>query len=337
MKSRLIIFLILFALILGAFEIFVRANGKYFFSLSDRVLLKTAILERSTDTPVLFIGTSRFLDGIDQGAFSDALKKETGQRFKCFNGATAGIQGARFAYFAEKAARKKSLTHVILEMSPPALHKSKLNFPDQDNAEVITEEPGTKFATHFENKLQNWVSQHIGLVKYRKAMRPKTLLKLIVLYTSDFVDPAVWSRKGGLRNLFPSDDYEVTEEHFATIRPEIIKADSIEAVPDDFEANKYYEALEKVSKIFSDSEIKVIWVALPVSIKSRRANHGPQFTGPYQVIAHQYGSTFYDYTGVDVDPGFFRDPSHLNEEGRKIFSTVLARQLAKHFVKKPTR
>jgi len=337
MKSRLIIFLILFALILGTFEIFVRVNGEYFFSLSDRVLLKTAILERSTDTPVLFIGTSRFLDGIDQGIFSDALKKETGQRFKCFNGATAGIQGARFAYFAEMAAKKETLTHVILEMSPPALHKSELNFPDQENTETITEDPESRFATRFENRLQNWVSKHVGLVKYRKAMRPKTLLKLVVLYSSDFIDPAVWSRKGGLRNLFPSDDYEVTDEHFATIRPEIIKANSIKAVPDDFEANQYYEALEKVSKVFSDSGIKIIWVAPPVSIESRDANHGPQFTAPYQVIAHQYGSTFYDYTGVEIDPGLFRDPGHLNEEGRKIFSTVLAKQLAGHFVTKPTR
>ncbi len=335
MKSRLIVFLILFALVLGVFEVFVRANGKYFFALSDRVLLRTAILERSPDTRILFIGTSRFLDGIDQTQFSETLEKRTGQHFKCLNGATAGIQGARFAYFAEIAAKNEFLTHVILEVSPPSLHKSVLNLPNQNVVETVSTKSEGKFATRFENQLQDWIGQHIGIVKYRKAMRPKTLSKLVALYSSDFVDPAVWSRKGALRSIFSPVSYEVTEDHLSNIQPDITIPDLVNAVPGDFEKNQYFEGLEKVSRFFSDSDIKVIWVAPPVSPESRSANHGPQFTSQYQVIAHRYGSVFYDYAGTDFDPELLRDPTHLNAKGRKVFSTVLADQIADHFVGKP--
>lgn len=337
MKSRLIIFLILIALILGVFEVFVRANGKYFFALSDRVLLRTAILERSPDTRVLFIGTSRFLDGIDQTQFSETLEKRTGQYLKCLNGSTAGIQGARFAYFAEIAAKNEFLTHVILEVSPPSLYKSVLDLPNQDAVETVSPEPQEKFATRCENQLQNWVGQHVGIVKYRKAMRPKTLSKLIALYSSDFVDPAVWSRKGALRSIFSPVSYEVTEDHLSKTQPDITRPESIDAVPENFTENQYFEGLEKVSRFFADSNIKVIWVAPPVSPESRSANHGKQFTSQYQVIAHRYGSVFYDYAGTGFDSEFFRDPTHLNAKGRKVFSTVLADQLADYFARKPAR
>ncbi len=335
MKSRLILFLILFTLILGVFEVFVRANGKYFFALSDRVLLRTAILERSPDTRVLFIGTSRFLDGIDQAQFSKTLEKQTGQSFKCLNGATAGIQGARFAYFAKIAAENEFLTHVILEVSPPSLHKSVLDIPTLDTVERASSKPGEKFATRMENQLQGWVGNHVGIVKYRKALRPKTLSKLVALYCSDYIDPTVWSRKGALRSIFSPVSHEVTKEDASGFQAEITRPDSIKTIAKDFEKNQYYEGLENISEIFADSGITVIWVAPPVSPASRSANHGEQFTSQYRAIAHLYGSTFYDYAGVDLDPEFQRDPTHLNAKGRKVFSTVLARQLADYFAKKP--
>lgn len=81
-KPRLLKFLFFFCLILVALEGFVRAQGSYFFMLSDKLLLKVAILKRAEETRVLFLGTSRFLDAIAEQDFTDELEKLTGERIK---------------------------------------------------------------------------------------------------------------------------------------------------------------------------------------------------------------------------------------------------------------
>ena len=328
MNSRLVKSLILMALIISAAEIFVRANSDNFFALSDKLLLKVEILERNPDTRVLCLGTSRFLDAIDERQFSSEIERLTGKKIKVMNAATTGSQGARFEYFAEIAAKNLNLTHVILEADPPALQDGKLNFPDQLTSEDTTDSENQKFASRIETRLQAWVVDHIAIVKYRKALRPATFEKLFVLATSDAIAPNAWSRKGILRNFFVSSEVEVTDQIIADFRPEIITRESVTTPPDKLKPGVELKHLQRISEIFADSDIEVIWVAPPVSEAKIRSNHNSKYSAYYRDLAYRHGTEFYDYAGNVTDPQYLRDPTHLNAVGRHVFTAILAHDLA---------
>ena len=333
MNPRLIKFLIIFALVVGGFEVFARVNGKYFYALSDKVLLKAEILERSPETTVLFMGSSRFLDAIDHTVFSDAIAERTGTDFKCLNGAATGFDGARFGFFADIAARNPNLTHVILEASSPSLGNGKLDFPDQKTAPKVTDnERKEVFADVFETRLQDWWTEHIARVKYRKSLRPKVLLKLLILFTADSVDPNIWMRKGIARNLFASSEFDVAEDFTEHFSPDVFTPSTITEIPERLNPNHIYKNLENVSSILSKNKnLIVIWVAPPVSQEKQKGNYSAKYTRYYQTIAFRFGSTFYDYAGLGMEEEFLRDTTHLNAKGRALFSTILADQLAGHF------
>lgn len=332
MKSRLVKFLLLLLLILGAFEVFVRMNARNFHAFSDKLLLKVALLERNPETKVLFLGTSRFLDAIEDRQFTTEIERLTGREIVAMNAATTGSQGARFAYFARIAAENAHLTHVILEASPPALHDGDLNFPDAITPDVPAEEEGATFATRIENKLQRWVTGNVAIAKYRKTLRPATLQKFVVLHTADIIPPNAWARKGIVRNLFVKPDVALTEEIAAEFQAEIIRHEEGEAPPRRLRRGDTIDNLNRISEIFASSDIEVIWVAPPVSKAEISDSHNPKLTDYYRDIALRFGSDFYDYAGSAIDDEFLRDPTHLNANGRFVFTTMLARALADRIV-----
>lgn len=329
MNSRLVKFLVLTALIIGAVEVFVRANRGNFFALSDKLLLKVEILERNPDTRVLCLGTSRFLDAIDERQFSSEIKRLTGKNIKVMNAATTGSQGARFEYFAEIAAKNSNLTHVILEAAPPALQDGELNFPDHLASLEPDNSKHQKFATRIEDRLQTWVMKHIAIAKYRKALRPATFEKLFVLATSDAIAPNTWSRKGILRNFLVSSEVEITDQIVAQFRPLITTRANVPTVPQELRPSVEFKHLQRISEIFASSDIEIIWVAPPVSRAKIKSNHNSKYTDYYRDLAQRFGSEFYDYAGNSIDDQYLRDPTHLNASGRYVFTAILAQNLAK--------
>jgi hypothetical protein len=327
MKSPLTRFLIILLLILITIELLVRANGKYFYALSDSMLLNAKILEREPETKILFLGTSRFLDAIDHHLFTKELAIHTGVTLKSLNAATTGLQNERLAWFSEVAVANPGLTHVIIEASPPAMGSDgKLNFPGQNSPAVDSAETA-RFPDRFENRLQSWVMDHIALATYRKALRPKTLIKLFVLHTANFMDPNVWSRKRPLQSIFFPVNEEVTPQMIANREPAIVAPGPTPAtVP----SGETFANLKKIADIFQSHQLKVIWVAPPVSSQQVSANHNPLFTSYYQTISNHMGATFYDYAGQGWEEKYLRDPSHLGPRGRNVFTKMLAAHLARY-------
>jgi hypothetical protein len=328
MKSRFAKFLLLISLIVGALELFVRANSDDFFALSDKLLLKVEILARNPDTRVLCLGTSRFLDAIDERQFGSEIERLTGEKIKVMNAATTGSQGARFAYFAEIAAKNKTLTHVILEATPPALQDGELNFPDQIAPDTLPGESPISFAIQVEDRLKQWVTDHVAIAKYRKALRPSTMEKLFVLQTSNWIAPNAWSRKGIIRNFFTSPEVEVTEQAIAAMRPQIIERGTLELPIQPLRDDVAHDHLKRVSEIFSASNIQVIWVSPPVSSEKSHSNHNGKYSDFYRDIVQQHDAVFYDYAINSLDDRYLHDPTHLNASGRFLFTAILARDLA---------
>ena len=335
MKSRLIRFLIVSGILLAGLELMVRANGKYFFALSDKMLLKAEILERSPETRVLFLGTSRFLDAIDHEAFSGELKKRTGRRIKSLNAATAGLQSERLAYFAEKAVEHPGLTHIIIEASPPAMGKGgPLELPGAKAADAkeSSQDKVQRFADRIEGNLQEALVDRVALVNYRKALRPKTLVKLFVLYTADYFDPNIWSRKRPLEAIFFPRTVEIDEKWIESFQPVVMKKGpkerSAERSPPDSEE---YRRIREIARIFEGSGREVIWVAPPVSGRAVRGSHNRRLTRIYEAVAGEFDQDFLDYAGLGIEEIYLRDATHLNAKGRNAFSKILAAHLETYF------
>jgi hypothetical protein len=328
MKSPIVKYLLAMLLVTAALELFVRANSENFFALSDKLLLKVEILKRSPDTRVLCLGTSRFLDAIDERRFSAEIERLSRKRIKVMNAATTGSQGARFEYFAEIAAGNPHLTHVILEATPPALQDGELNFPDSITTRTSSVAGTPIFTDKVENRLQKWVVENIALAKYRKALRPATVEKFFVLQTADWIPPNSWSRKGILRNFFTTQDFEITAKMINGLRPEIIDSADAEPPRTDLRSDVAFDHLSRVAEIFSASDIEVIWVSPPVSAAKSHSNHNGKYSDFYRQVALHHDSVFYDYAETPLDDAYLRDPTHLNAAGRHLFTTILARDLA---------
>jgi len=333
MNARLSVFLLSFFLILAGLELAMRWNGESFHALTDPLLIKAAILEKSPETSVLFLGTSRFVDGIEQETFAREISKISGKSIRVLNGATTGSQGDRSAYFAELATKHPGLTHVILEASPPALMGGELGFEKTSESEPAEEAESdarkSRFADRLESTLQDWFRSKSALVRHRKSLRPKPLLKLPVILLSDVVDPNIWSRKGVLTSLISSSQVAPESPLPGDVRP--AKVTGGNQSEDAIVQKSQFKMLIRLCEIFEKSKLKVIWVAPPVRRSERSANHNPDYTAMYSIAAERFGIEFLDYAATNLDESLFRDPSHLNAKGRPIFSRILARDLAGHF------
>lgn len=333
MNARLSIFLLSFFLILAGLEVAMRWNGEAFHALTDPLLIKAAILERSPETNVLFLGTSRFVDGIEQETFAREISEISGKSIRVLNGATTGSQGDRSAYFAELATKHPGLTHVILEASPPALVGGDLGFEQTAEGEPALElDPDARkslFADRFESQLQDWFRSKLALVRLRKSLRPKPLLKLPVILLSDIVDPNVWSRKRVLTSLFLSSPDGPESSLPEGVTPETITGSN--QTEDAIVQKDQFTMMTRLCEIFGKSDLEVIWVAPPVRPSKRSENHNSDYTAMYSIAAERFGIEFLDYAATNLDESLFRDPTHLNAKGRSIFSRILARDLAENF------
>lgn len=323
-KARLIPYV---GALLGLFltlEVFARFNAEHFFALSDKILLKVQILKQAPDTRVLFLGSSRFLDAIDARTFAATMKREADVELKTFNGATTGLNIERYSYFARVASEQEGLTHVVLEASKPALIEGELGFVDDREAAAVGDAP-----KDLEGGLRQAFDQNISLVRYRKALRPKVLLKLLVLHTADAIDPDIWSRKGTLKQIFYRSKAAATDEQQRQHEPTIIRADANGGEPATEETKQMLANMRRVAGIFRDAKVKVIWMAPPVAADQVEANSNTEITACYRRVAREFDTVFFDYAARGFEAELRRDPTHLNTDGRRVFSEIFATHLAK--------
>jgi len=334
MTRRLLLFLALFVSILAALELFVRANGASFEALSDRLAFQIRVFERSPeDTAALFLGTSRFADAIDQTVFSDAVSERVKEDVRAVNGAMGGINLGEIMEFAEVVVDSPSLPRVIVEVSGPSVTMGTTKSPDPSSEDLAMSGPDVeRFPDRFENRLQGWFLDHSSLVRYRKALRPRTFLRLAILYSANFVDPGKWARKGVIRELLTSSDFEIPEEAFAALIPVRFSPDSPAGKhsfsEEDLIEDPVFQGMVEIAEILKESSAEVTWVAPPVSEVMQPSEGGAKRRAIYERIARDYEVTILDYSGISFDPAWFRDQSHLNEKGRTLFSRLVARDLS---------
>ncbi len=101
---------------------------------------------------------------------------------------------------------------------------------------------------------------------------------------------------------------------------------------DDAPALDYsYSRLMKFIQVLKENDIKMILVAMPVKQDYRLDDE-------LENILEREGITLIDmreYNGLDDD--MFKDGQHLNEEGARLFTSVLSRKLMKEIKEKPEK
>ena len=339
MTRRLLLFVSFLLLALGILEFLVRASGEYFEALSDKTLMRIKIFERSpSDLGLLFIGTSRFVDAIDGPLFSKGIKERSGKTLRTLNGATAGLDVTGMIRFADAASQREGLKVVVLEVSVPSL-ASPISHPKEEPGEAVSQvapkKPG--FGPLLEETLQAGLAKQLGIVTYRKALRPASVFNLLALYSGNVMDTTIWKRKGLLRELFSSSDPGINEEQFSKIVPAVTapveSGTGSGTMPDpsrNASANGELENMVRLAETLADSGVKVIWVTPPVTPGVAGSEGGEGRVAAYRYMASHYGTHVFDYSQAAIPADCYRDPSHLNKKGRTLFSKLLARDLAAH-------
>ena len=333
MTRRLLLFVAFLLLALGILEFLVRNGGEYFEALSDKTSMRIKIFERSpSDLGLLFIGTSRFVDGIDGPLFSKGIEERSGKTIKTLNGATAGIDVNGIVRFAKAASQREGLRVVALEASVPSLGPPKSLQTEEGNSNVSeVDAKKSGFGPLLEEALQAGLVKRLGIVTYRKALRPASVVNLLALYSGNMMDTTIWKRKGVLRELLSSPEPGIDEEQFSKILPVVTDPPEKRIAGDsavDLAADQTLENMVLLTGILVESDIKVIWVTPPVTPAVAGSEGGEKRIAAYRYIASHYGTSVFDYSQAAIPGDCFRDPSHLNKKGRTLFSRLLARDLA---------
>ncbi len=320
---RLLAFVLGLIVFAGLLELGVRRNGLLFSAASHRALAKVAMFERHSRVDILFLGTSRTQDGVSPALIAEAVTK--------FAPALAEIRGYNAAFtsssldaleaLASRFLSKPELKLVVIELSDP----QRRNPATPWKGDVVTANPST-----LEGRLTQW-AQRLHCVKQRSAFLSDNIARLPALL---LFAPSLggWEVKG-------ADQLSVWLGH-----PEKPAADFDSqawqpiVLPSNAGAQTLYTGAEQwviadrfsqVAAQYKARGIQVVFASPPLrphpSLTSERASMEPLL----QAVSYRSQCEVWDFSASKVSDRFFRDPSHLNAEGRAHYSQALAIEITR--------
>jgi len=296
-------------LVLIGIEVFVSHNQTYFKALSDKLLLKLEMLKKREDDQLVFIGSSKSLDAIDGELFNDLFNKASPQRLKSFNMATAGQNKSRFFYTIQKVLHSP-VKILIIEISDVNFIKGDLRFSnDSELNQNLENQP-------LEDKLTSMLHDHLNIVKYRKAFKPKAILRLFMIFTSNVFNHDMWFRSNTIKQIISKLQPIPNFDPLKLIDPKVIDSRS-------FGDDKFIDLIEILKK----SNKKIIFINPPVAAKVVERECSNKNHLSYKSLSSELNTKVYDYSCTGLNKEFLRDPIHLNALGRKAFTKILVRDL----------
>ncbi len=296
--KKLLFFITCLCIFFLSLELVVLFNFKAFNSLSDKLLLRLAMLEYRNKDQVVFIGSSRSLDAVDAPLLSRELGVPT------YNISSTGQNKKRFFYTLRKVLEQKQVKTLIIEFSHVNFIKGELGF-------LTFNKKNEQEANNFEEKIRNFVYKKSSMVKVRKVFKPKTFLRLLMLMTSRVFNHDIWFRSNTLAQLFIS-----TKNHLDyDFDPQILKNPNPQRA-ENLSVQELLKILEKTNK-------KIFFLTPPVQASVVHKNCNTQTQKNNQSLP--YVLLNYSCTGFPKD--LMRDKTHLSPSGRLVFSKSLAEAL----------
>lgn len=278
-------------------------------------------------TEILFLGSSRFSDGVSAKVFREQLE-HSGETLKAFNGGITGATMERLKYFFDTAIEKEGIKYIIIEISRPQLKRIPLDVQTDD-------EDGDKVET----ELANFFEKHSKLVRWRKSLCIDNLKNAPIILFSNHLEGSELFRRGGFSDLIEDEKAIVDAAVLKTWQPYVIEPNTLNIHIDEIALNAHEESknagvvdydfmvpiFKEVVKKSKQKNVEIILVVPPLVNKSLEKEHNKEFLDLYQALANETGFSIYDFTAIKIPETYFRDKdSHLNKTGRDLFSTKLA-------------
>ena len=332
MLRRLVIFILCIFALFAGLECLMRAKEDVFAVLADKSLLREKLIrDSSSDTEVMILGTSRLLDAVDQGLFSESVARQTGRKIKTFNASVPGVNVEILERFVAVVSEKDEVKLVIIEASTPSLTQFPVDTSGQTvrAAEGALEVTENRFPDQLEEWLREWMSDHLAFVRKRKALQPKTLLKFFVVVTADFIDPNLWDRKGVGRNLINFKARKIPELAEDALVPEIVSPKASSFSTDHQTNDPIVGLMVRITRSLQGRGKTVVWVVPPVGGTASHIESNDERNKQYETAINLGGGQLLNYAMPALKSDYLRDPTHLNIYGRSFFSAALARDIVK--------
>ena len=276
-------------------------------------------------TEILFLGSSRFSDGVSAKVFRERLE-HSGETLKAFNGGISGATMEHLEYFFDAAIEKEGIRHIIIEISRPQLKRIPADVKADDTDKI-------------EAELGSFFEKHSKLVRWRKSLRLDNLKNAPIILFSNHLEGSELFRRGGFSDLIEDEKTTVDAAVLKTWQPNVIVPNTLDVHVDKIALNAHEERdnmgvvdydfiapiFKKVVKKARQKNVKIILVVPPLVNKSLEKEHNQEFSDLYQALANETGFSIYDFTAIKIPEIYFHDKdSHLNKNGRDLFSAKLA-------------
>ncbi len=351
--SKYILILLTFFITL---ELFFRHNYQEILILSDKQLIKSAILKKLGLQNVAVFGSSRSNDAFDSRYFSKQVvesnplifKRQTSDvknpnsnilaknkdriSFQSFNAASIRMSPQKYLQSLNEAFKNQAANLFIIEISEGIFSQSDskatiLTSKQAKSADEISinHDQGLKIEgeTGIEGFLQDFFYDNFILVQQRHALKLKTALRLLMLKSAGYIPSERWFRSGIIKSFFAK-DIVFMEEDYKKYSPQIYQKSSEHTVyvQPDHEVFK-----NELMHLFKNINNKYILINLPVKIKVREQECTSKNREFYKYMVYQLDTTVLDFSCLDLPNDFFKDEKHLNYRGRVFFSKLLAHHL----------
>jgi len=304
-------------IILISLELLFNFSAVIFSNTTDRVKLKSAMFEFRGETEVLFLGSSRFKDGISPNLYSKQLLENSGTTYRGFNGAITGANIERLEYFFNKAVEKEGVKHIVIEISMPQLSRKTADIEDANEKEDL------------DSKLSDFFADKSKLIRWRKSLRFDNLKNAPAILFADYMEGSELYRKGAFSDMFDDDEITVDTHILKTWNPSIIHPNN-----EPISIKKYEFVLKAFKNMMHKANAKHINVVLviPPIVNARKLEESQKETlDLYQSVANLTQNNIFNFAELDIPETYFRDQdSHLNKDGRDLFSIKIADIMIQH-------
>jgi hypothetical protein len=314
--------ILLFSLLLGGFELFVRTEfvrsrlntptiGSRHGQFENQLARLERVVEREGPVDCIFLGSSLVWLGVEPETFTQAYKLETGRDIRCF---TFGIS-------AMPASAAGPVAKILIHDYKPRLliygiSARDFAFPiEAEDAAVILETPWVQYRVgHF--TIQGWLYEHFYTLRYLLHFHRLLRFDFSPLENQFGTTPAEWY--GFLPKNKP-----ITDKSLASASEYAHEwLYNYKIWPDDL------LGLEQVVQQ-NDQDVQIIILEMPVPpahfayFKNGRSDFEQYVTKVENIVASSQ-VPFWRTTDLQLIPAEdWWDPSHLNVRGAKIFSEWL--------------
>lgn len=288
-------------------------NTAYISSLTNRVRLQSTMYTEREPTEVLFIGTSRFKDGLSAKQIQYELNNKYELDWKFFNGGTAGSCVDAILFQTKEALQKEHLKLLVIEVSDPSFIEKPYFFHDTIHDKTV------------ENTLFNFLYKHLSIVRNRKAFRLQSLKNIFPILLTDHFYGSEWFQPDGLNQILKQDSFPITSSSDEYWQSSLYLPDSNGKV---IWPGYYSEIYDSVNANIQRRKIQVIYVIPPLA--KSRVKQEIYMDNKYSTIATVVDQPLHNFCNtIKADKYFGDHDSHLNKEGKYYFSHELSKIIAK--------